>query len=118
MRHNEPEPFVSSSDRPRWPSPTEDGEGYVARAWLPGVTVGYLVWQGDALAFYSSVSPADEAAYGVRTILRDVLDDSLAAGLSARDAWDAANAATLFEAPERRPLRAFFGELRSEWGLG
>lgn len=101
----------------RWPELDYSRNAEVARAWLPAdVTVGHLAIQDNmSVAWLASVGPDDPAAYAARTIVQDILTEALAEGVSARDTWDRAQEAILFEAPEIVPLPELVKKLRKEW---
>lgn len=101
----------------RWPAPDYAGEAEVMRAWLPpDETVGHLVIQDDsALVFFSIAGPDNPAAYGVRLIVQEILRISIEDGLTARETWNRAQAAAMWEAPEIRPLPELVEQLRAEW---
>lgn len=101
----------------RWPEPDYAGVGEVARAWLPaGETVGWLIIQDNkALVFFSKIGADNPAAYGTRIIVEDALRATLAAGMTAREAWDEIQKLALWRAPELLPLPTLLDDIRSLW---
>lgn len=101
----------------RWPAPDYGASAEVSHAWLPvNQTVGDLVIQDDSkLVWLSGVGPRDGAAYAARCIVQDILRDSLAANLTARDTYNAARKAILFEAPEVVKLPVLMAQLQKKW---
>ena len=78
--------------------------------------VGYLIWQGSALEWYTNVGPRDGWRYGVRAQVEGIIADALDRDLDANECWgvilDVAPIAMV--AHEESPAR-FFQMLRERW---
>ncbi|QWY83796.1 hypothetical protein SEA_PERMAG_8 [Microbacterium phage PermaG] len=78
--------------------------------------VGYLIWQGTALEWYTNVGQKDGWRYGVRAQVEGIIADGLDRGLEPNEVWgvilDVAPIALV--AHEDDPGR-FFAMLRERW---
>ncbi|QLF82691.1 hypothetical protein SEA_CICADA_8 [Microbacterium phage Cicada] len=78
--------------------------------------VGYLIWQGEALEWYTNVGQKDGWRYGVRAQVEGIIADGLDRHLEPNEVWgvilDVAPIALV--AHEDDPTR-FFDALRKRW---
>lgn len=81
--------------------------------------VGYLIWQGRALEWYTNVGPKDGWRYGVRAQVEGIIADALDRNLDAAECWDAimTTAPIALVAHEDNPER-FYETLRKQWAAG
>ncbi|WZB38558.1 hypothetical protein SEA_JERA_9 [Microbacterium phage Jera] len=81
--------------------------------------VGYLIWQGHAMEWYTNVGPRDGWRYDVRAQVEGIIADGLDRGLEPNEVWgvilDVAPIAIV--AHEDDPER-FFATLRERWTAG
>lgn len=99
-----PQPADALYAPPRYPAPDWGKDGLTVRVFVPeDNTVGWLVRQGDAIAWLSAVGP-NAFGYGVRRIVDDVFAAGALAGATADATWDRALSVTLHEMPVERPL--------------
>ncbi|XAO35614.1 hypothetical protein SEA_FIRECASTLE_7 [Microbacterium phage FireCastle] len=90
---------------------------HVVTVGMEGEVVGYLIWQGEALEWYTNVGPADGWRSGVRMQVEGIIADALDRDLETNEVWgtilDVAPIATV--AHEDHPEK-FFDRLRADWG--
>lgn len=117
MPFNVPSPMVETQAPRRYPSPDWSQTAEVRQAWLPDERpVGWLIIQGnEALSWVSSAGPDRPAAYAIKEIIQDILDDSYVNRLDVRTAWNRCTAAAMFRPPEEMDLSKLAAELQEEW---
>ncbi|AYQ99464.1 hypothetical protein PBI_JOHANN_8 [Microbacterium phage Johann] len=78
--------------------------------------VGYLIWQGPALEWYTNVGQKDGWRYGVRAQVEGIIADGLDRGLEPNEVWGVVldTAPIALVAHEDDPER-FFDALRKRW---
>lgn len=111
---DQPADFVAGP--PRSPSPDYTGEGEVVRVYVPqDGTVGWLIRQGDALAWYSAIS-TDHLGYPLRRHVERELHDGILDAVPAAVLWDRLLPTVLHTPPLTRPLPSVLEEIREAWG--
>ncbi|GIG30746.1 hypothetical protein [Cellulomonas marina] len=100
----------------RYPAPDWTGRGTVTRV-LPSATgsrepVGWLVRQGDALAWLPLVRPEQEG-YPVKRFIDDMLRSGARQSRPARAEWDHVLTFVLHDAPRERELSEVLDEVRA-----
>lgn len=117
MPFNVDAPMVQTQEPRRYPTPNWSKPAEVRECWLPGEpAVGWLVIQDDeALAWLSSVGPDRPAAYAVREIVQDSLEQSLVQNMDVRSAWNRACSIAMFRWPEYMDLDKLAKRLSEQW---
>lgn len=115
MRDRPPQPFTAVVVPPRYAEPDWDADAVVARVWVPEEPrTGWLIRQGDALTFLSTIGPPFLGAY-IRRSLHSLLSHSARVGLPVDEAWTSCLAVCWSEPPETRSLKDVLAEARSQW---
>jgi len=116
MPHRE-QPMDQVPAPPRYPEPDWTADALVAQVFVPGDdVVGWLVRQGDALAFLSAVGP-DSLGAPLRWTIESLLREGAFDARPADEVWQAALLVGPIIGPGVRPLPGLIAEARSLWGL-
>jgi len=117
MPFNVEAPLVETYTPARYPAPNWSKDAEVRECWLPDEKpVGWMVIQDDeAISWLSSAGPDRPAAYAVKVIIQETLQDSLAQNMDARSAWNRCMAVAMFRAPETMSLEKLVARLQEGW---